>query len=216
MSHIAEFELSSPDLALMSVLASVPSMQIRVEEVFSADDSAPLYLLFWASGGDFEAFESELNADETVLSVDVLDTYETQKLYRVQVDPEVTLYPLSALVGASRLEVTATHEGLDVRMRFPDRDALATFRHRLRDHDVSFTLKRLYTPDSPDTTEQYGLSEKQRTALRSAVRIGYFDVPRRASLDELAEELGISGQAASERLRRGTTALVRNTIGVEP
>ncbi|QCJ46413.1 MULTISPECIES: helix-turn-helix domain-containing protein [Haloprofundus] len=215
MSHIAEFELSSPDLALLSTLDAAPSMRIRVEEVLSADDSAPLYLLFWATGGDFEAFEAALEDDETVLSVDVLDTFETQKLYRVRIDPDVVLYPMAAAVGASRLEITATHDSFDMRMRFPDREALAEFRRRVRERGVSFTLKRLYTPESPETTERYGLSEKQRTALRSAVRIGYFDVPRRASLDELADELGISGQAASERLRRGTVRLVRNTIEAE-
>ncbi|WP_224268587.1 helix-turn-helix domain-containing protein [Haloprofundus salinisoli] len=215
MSHIAEFDLSSPNLALMSVLAAVPSMRIRVEEVLSADDSAPLYFLFWATGDDFEAFEAALEDDDTVLSVEVLDTFETQKLYRTRVDPDVLLYPIAAVVGASRLEMTATHDSFEMRMRFPDREALAEFRRRVREQGVSFTLKRLYTPDSPETTEQYGLSEKQRTALRSAVRIGYFDVPRRGSLDELADELGISGQATSERLRRGTVALVRNTIGVE-
>jgi predicted DNA binding protein len=48
-----------------------------------------------------------------------------------------------------------------------------------------------------------------------AVRRGYYDIPRRTSMGELAAELGISDQAVSERLRRAIVALVRNTMPTE-
>ncbi|WP_224449234.1 helix-turn-helix domain-containing protein [Haloprofundus salilacus] len=216
MSHIAEFELSSPKIPLLSALEAAPSMELRVEEAVPLREPTPLFLFLWASGGDFDAFESALEDDETVTAVDVLDRFEHQQLYRICVDGDEVFYPVGATVGASRLEVTATYDGLHVRMRFPDRKSLSAFRKSVRERGATFSLKRLYTPDSPGVSEQYGLSEKQRSALRTAVDIGYYDVPRRASLDELADELGISGQATSERLRRGTVTLVRNTIGVEP
>jgi hypothetical protein len=37
-------------------------------------------------------------------------------------------------------------------------------------------------------------------------------VPRRASLSDIADELGVSTQAVSERLRRGVTTLVTNAL----
>jgi len=45
------------------------------------------------------------------------------------------------------------------------------------------------------------LSEEQLTVLRTAYRLGYFDVPREASADDIAEELDIAQSTLSERLR---------------
>jgi len=45
------------------------------------------------------------------------------------------------------------------------------------------------------------LSQEQLTVLRTAHRLGYFDVPRRASADDIATELDIAQSTLSERLR---------------
>lgn len=45
------------------------------------------------------------------------------------------------------------------------------------------------------------LSEEQLEVLRTAHRLGYFEVPRQASTDEIAAELDIAQSTLSERLR---------------
>lgn len=52
--------------------------------------------------------------------------------------------------------------------------------------------------------DQYGdgLTDRQDEALRIAYEWGHFDIPRRASLEDVAEELGITPSSVSERLRR--------------
>ncbi|WP_435065173.1 helix-turn-helix domain-containing protein [Halobaculum sp. EA56] len=45
------------------------------------------------------------------------------------------------------------------------------------------------------------LSQEQLTVLRTAHRLGYFDVPRRASAEDIAAELDIAQSTLSERLR---------------
>jgi predicted DNA binding protein len=45
------------------------------------------------------------------------------------------------------------------------------------------------------------LSGDQLTVLRTAHRMGYFDVPRGASADDIAAELDIAQSTLSERLR---------------
>ena len=42
--------------------------------------------------------------------------------------------------------------------------------------------------------------------------MGYYSLPRQISTQEIADEFGISDQAVSERLRRGITTLVTNTL----
>lgn len=45
------------------------------------------------------------------------------------------------------------------------------------------------------------LSHEQLAVLETAYEMGYFDVPRTASTDDIAEELNVSQSTASERLR---------------
>ena len=54
------------------------------------------------------------------------------------------------------------------------------------------------------------LTETQRELLQSAVREGYFKVPREVSLVDLAEIHGLSDREVSERLRRGLNVVVRD------
>lgn len=55
----------------------------------------------------------------------------------------------------------------------------------------------------------YTLSDAQRQVLDSAVREGYFKVPREASLVELSEQTGLSDKEVSVELRRALEQLLR-------
>jgi len=68
---------------------------------------------------------------------------------------------------------------------------------------------------SPEGIES-NLTETQRDTLLTALQAGYFDVPRRINLQDLAEQFGISDTALSQRLRRGLTELLTSTLPREP
>ncbi|WP_267643619.1 helix-turn-helix domain-containing protein [Haloarchaeobius amylolyticus] len=61
-----------------------------------------------------------------------------------------------------------------------------------------------------DTNRDGTLTDAQRELLRSAVREGYFKVPREVSLVELAELNDISDVELSQQLRRGLDVVVRD------
>ena len=56
--------------------------------------------------------------------------------------------------------------------------------------------------------ERSPLTKTQYETVVTAYELGYFDVPRKVTLKELAAELDVSHQALSERLRRSHAALV--------
>jgi predicted DNA binding protein len=58
----------------------------------------------------------------------------------------------------------------------------------------------------------FGLTSAQREALTVAFEAGYFDVPAQTTLDSLSDVLGVTSQAVSERLNRGTKKLVETTL----
>lgn len=216
MSLIAEFHLASPSLPMSDSLAAVPEMTLDVEQAVADDPTRPI-LFLWASGDDFDAFEQAMAEDDTINPPELIEDVGDRRLYRVQIsaDAEVVIYPTDVEVGASRLAVSATHRGLDVRMRFPSREALREYFSICRDMGVSVTLNGVYHSDGDEHSPEYGLSPKQRESLEAALRAGYYEVPRTADLEGVACELDVSPQATSERLRRGTALLIEHALGVE-
>lgn len=214
MSLIAEFRLSNPNFPLMEALSAVPDMQLRVEQAIAEHSERPI-LFLWASGDDFETFEAALESDTTIEVSTRIEETSDRRLYRVQVaeGTKMILYPAGLEAGTSRLSVSASARGIDTRMRLPNRRALRQFREICKERNVSLSLHRLYEDNGSSKSGQYGLSSKQRTALQEAVDQGYYAVPRKVTLEDLAWELDISRQAASERLRRGCHLLIMNALG---
>lgn len=164
------------------------------------------------------AFEEALRADPSVTDEVLLNRLTDRHLYRVQFSEELetVMYPAYVELGAELLALEGDAAGWHTRMRFPEREALTAFRQFCADQGVSFDLQRVYegTTDADDGLD-YGLTSRQREAVEAALRAGYFDVPRNASLGEVADELDVSSQSASERLRRGMRTLARNAFGGE-
>ena len=96
-------------------------------------------------------------------------------------------------------------------MVFPDREALFWANEAAQEAGFQFDIKTIYgTEDARGV--QYGLTETQRNTLVAAFEAGYFTVPRKVSLSELAEQQDSSHQALSERLRRAMGNLVESTL----
>jgi predicted DNA binding protein len=213
MSLIAEFSLRSPDLVLASALDAAPNVTVELEQQMAVHRDEPVFV-FWAFGGDLEKLETGLERDDTVRCSTVIEELGDRKLYRTRLvnDNLLSIYPIYQRLGASPMAATGGADGWQRRVRFPDRDAVVAMREFCADNDVDFRLHRLYTPGESDVVDEFGLSPEQRQAIVTAARKDYFEVPRGVSLDELGEELDISGQSASERLRRGVSKLVSNTL----
>ncbi len=84
----------------------------------------------------------------------------------------------------------------------------------LRSIDAHVTLRRICSlnDDVAGTIEvdATAVTDKQREAVELAIELGYYDDPRRASLDDLADRLGISKSAVSQRLNSVESTLVRS------
>lgn len=204
---VVEFRIDSPILSV--ALRRAPETTVTHEELYRNGDG--IRFLFWASGGDLSAFEDALSADPTVTDPVVLADTGDRRLYRVtytDAGERVETFTSWSDLDLSFLSATASSEWWSVRMLMPSRDALGRYREACDRRDLTFRLDSIYRDLDADTEGEARLTDVQREALVTARDLGYFEVPRRASLDDVAAECGVSPQAVSERLRRATGTLV--------
>lgn len=216
MSIIAELRVAGQGATLLRANQAAPGVRLELERaVVPTEGEAALYL--WATGEGFEAFEAAMPDDPTIDRFEVVEQVEGRRFYRVVVDPTETADSASIEqeVGASRLSAGSTAKGLHFEIRFPNRSALQRYVDLTREAGLEVSLQTVYPADEGTPPERYGLSPKQLEVLERARAEDYFAVPRGTDLNAIAGELGISKQAASERLRRGLAALLDSTLGEE-
>jgi hypothetical protein len=209
---IVEFDIDSD--VLSHALRQAPDMTVVIDRL-SASDAIPLRNLFWATGDDFETFEAALADDRTITDFECIAEENDARLYRVQYDecvPEVEAYRAGVELDGAILHAENDGDGWLVRMRFPDREAIAAFCEQCWAADFDLRIRAVYDQNEQTPTKQFGLTEPQYETLVTALQSGYFSIPRGASLQDVADELGVSSQAASERLRRGMKTLVNATL----
>lgn len=218
MSVLTEFIIPADEFVLADTLAEVPEMRLEIKRVVGSEKHVTPY--FWASGGDFRRFEEALREDEMVQDVLTLEEQEQprqddeDRFYRVIWKMEVpNLISAVADAKATVLEAVSTDgDRWEVKVLFPDEEAISNFREYCAEHDFSYEPQRVYRPDNPEERGEYGVTEPQQEALEIAYQNGYFDVPRESTLTELADTLDISRNALSARLRRGQENLLSNTL----
>jgi predicted DNA binding protein len=91
-------------------------------------------------------------------------------------------------------------------------DVLSTTMDELPD-SVSATVERVgrYRPDAGSFTPP--VTTRQREALTVAVELGYYELPREATLTEVADALGCSTGTASEHLRKAERTVLSAVVG---
>lgn len=209
MSVIGEFTVPAESFALPEALTAAPAVTVEAERLATHSTMEVLPFL-WADGGDHETFHDDLAADPTVVRATVADETEGGTLFKVHwhdrvpelvdemVDHHATIVEASGRDGEWRLK-----------LRFVEESQVTEFREHFAGR--RFEVRRLYHPTAPHQRE-YDLTAEQHAALVAALQSGYFGVPREASVEDLGDELGISANAVSQRLRRGSANLVRNAL----
>lgn len=217
MTLVGEATIDSPILA--ATLEAVPEATLQLEEIRSLPDEQ-LQFLLWVTKCDFDKFEAAVVADETIQGFRQLTDIGDRRLYRFtlsETGEATSTYLAAAAEDIVVLDLTVTTDGMRVIARIPSRQALRAYTEACQQRGVRFQLKRLYeekaaTTRDGDGGQQFGVTEPQREALRCALEMGYFDVPRKTSINEIADELNTSGQALSTLLRRGEKNLLQNTL----
>ena len=75
--------------------------------------------------------------------------------------------------------------------------------------DLPATVERLGDYDRPPERVAAALTDRQAELVRTALELGYYDVPRTATHEDVADAADCAPSTASEHLRKAEAALVR-------
>jgi hypothetical protein len=212
---VADYHLHTPLLG--EALAGVGATTVAVDRLYTAEDVS-VRCQFRVQGEGLSEFAETLESDPTVADATELAEYGDRRQYRVSLTSEgrrAATFADWVAVDGVLLSGTGTAEGWEMRMRFPDREALGGYRRGVDDRGLEMTLHGLHSRHRTEEDDRYGLTGPQQDILITAIEMGYFDIPRSASLAEVGSELGVTGQAASERLRRALKTYLTNTLYAE-
>lgn len=206
---VGDITLVHPDLLLTGAIQETPD--VRVEPNYRTADGESTLLVFRVDCDALDTFESALACDHTVTDVLAVERETDFRVYRARLtDAVVPVTPTLGRLGVQIREVVGTGQGWTLRAQFPSRDVFSKFRSFCADNGVTFQVNRLSWADD-EAESQAKLTPCQHETLYTAYESGYFDVPRRISQKELAERIGVSSSAISQRLRRATSALLEDS-----
>ena len=211
MSVIAEVRISPDDFELGKIFDITGATTIELESLIPIGAvTVPLFWVYEPVGGDFL---DSVRQYPTVGSVTEVDVFEDRTLFRLDWDAsQDQLFQCIIDHEGQLLSATGTADNWDFEIRFANHEGLTQCQTCCTDAHISLEVISVYNPTDPEDGPWYGLSEPQRDALLLAVQNGYYDIPRGCTTAELADELGISDQAVTERLRRAIASFTRHAL----
>ncbi|WP_224333170.1 helix-turn-helix domain-containing protein [Haloprofundus halobius] len=209
MAVVTEINIAPDSFPLGTLLTANDEFHVQFERLVPA--GRQVLPIFWAWGGEFKPFESRVRASRFVDELTVVERVGDRTLYSVVWSADVHGF-VDGLVETNAVILGAygyDDQSWDFRLMFPSHEYLSAFHDFLLGNDIAYTLGRVQTLSDSDLRDQrIDLTPEQREALLLAYRRGYFDSPSRVTLTELADELGITQQALSQRIRRGNEQLL--------
>lgn len=219
MGLVAEFDVDCPALPLTGVAADVSGATLALDLQFAHGDG-PLFVVT-VRDGVWTAVEDAFADAHDVGAWTLVGRAGATRRY--QLHPALSLEEQlgEALGDLEGLEALATADAIVERIEvlpegwrqtgwFADRDAFAAFASFWQ-RTAGFQLRRLTEDGEPEPAGD-GLTDRQREALRIAYELGYFEIPREATLEDVAVALDVTASSVSERLRRAQTQLVEETV----
>ncbi|WP_266079966.1 helix-turn-helix domain-containing protein [Haladaptatus caseinilyticus] len=217
MSIEIDIRIDADEFAFGQVFQTMSALRIEFDRIVPTGREDEFLPFVWVAGTqttpDPEGIEEAFASSDDIAEFELLTIVEEKRLYRLQWQPSGT----SLLDGVRQTKGTiiegfGEHGIWTLRLRFGTQADLSRFDNYCQNHEIQFALDKLRDVYPPDVF-RLGLTPEQLEAIRTAYNQGYYEIPRKASQKDISRLLGISHQAASERLRRANKKIIERSMG---
>ena len=166
--------------------------------------------------GDFDTYVSKLKSISSVLDYDIAPTDDkrfyvyhrcivtggAQDLFETFTRDTLLMVPPIKFSNDGSATFSLFGEGAEVQAALDSVPEII----EVNVHEVSGMA------DTPEVTAA-ALTVRQREAVEAALSLGYYDIPREASYEDVAEAMDCAPSTAAEHLRKAERKVVRSKFG---
>jgi predicted DNA binding protein len=199
---------------LRETLREFSDLKVEVRNI-AAGTETPLQLTCAVTGTECGAFGDAASREPAVDELKLLEDGELRRLYWLRAVPgtiDQRAYEAAVDSGGFYLQSRHVEGGWCTTMNYPDQACFREFQRRISAEGMEIEPTVIRVGQYLLSGGAFELTEKQEAVLSVAVEEGYFDVPRGTTLSQVADRIGISEQAASERLRRAMDSLASAAV----
>lgn len=172
--------------------------------------------IFHYAVGDADAFEATVSEIPEVLEYELVPSGEDAFYVYIRdatTDALGDLFGPITMGGIIVVPPIRYHEDGMVTLSLIGPDAAVQAAIETVPSPVDVTIERIGGLDATVATVDTRLSDRQREAIHAAIDLGYYEVPREASHEDIALELDCAPSTAAEHLRKGESKLVHAVFG---
>lgn len=205
----AELTITVPDAVWISeVSGAYPETTFRVRAATA--NTATGVARIEIDGDEPEAVCEEIRSYDAVTDLTVLEADEATWLVQIETTVPLLLsslqdsgvpieMPIEVRDGQLRLELTVPSE------------TLSSLGETLDQLGIAYTVERIQQDVESDPL----LTDRQRWVVEEAIDRGYYDTPRRTTLVDLADDLGVAKSTCSEILHRAEERVLKDYLADE-
>ncbi len=201
-----EFAVDRAD-GFLFALADAEAAPVELRAMIPQSDGS--YLAFVAVGGTDGRIKEVAEAAPDVTDIHLVRENEGDRLWKCRLT-ESTVVHAAAEVGAIPTSVRAEGDRFRLVVSVPRSMDVRTVQQQLTDRGVAVELVARRERSAGDTVKEAlnerihgALTDRQREALQSAYFSGYFEWPREANGEDVAEALAIDQSTFQQHLRAG-------------
>jgi predicted DNA binding protein len=206
----AKVLISAEDYYTCDITRTIP---VRVS-IITINGPVGFGIIETLDGGEesLRQYVSAMKASVSVAEIDI--TYQSPVVYwtRVIIRPDTPSIYVAVLESScmTRLPVIIQKGVQEHTILAPSREAFRNLLNSLkaRFSQVKIRQIRSFASGLP----KHNLTEKQMEATSMACSSGYYDIPRKITVTEMSERLGIRRVAMQERLRRAERTIMSDFV----
>lgn len=209
-----ELFLSMPETTwIHDITTAYPTVDFRVLTILVSDGTGHAVVEVESTHPSEILVSLQGKAD--LAQVDLISVGNTRAVFQIETDETGILEPLTA--AGVPLETPIHITDGTARWEFmTSQDRLSSLSTHLAEAGMEYQVEYVGYDGPSTAATQPNLTDRQAEVFAAAYELGYFEIPRTASVEDVAQETGVTKSTASDTLRRAVRNLLEWYGPVEP